>query len=122
MPIPQDSTSTSQSGIYCIRCNANGKVYVGSAVNMARRWQIHRNSLNRGDHHSQHLNRAWVKYGPAMFEWSVLELVPLDGLTKAEAKLILLAREQHHIDTLGAVRHGFNIANSGVVSWFEVHG
>ena len=98
------SAGDAKAGVYCITCNANGRVYVGSAINLARRWRQHRSSLNRGDHHSCHLMRAWQKYGPDAFEWSILELVPIDGLTKTEAKPVLLAREQHYIDTLGVDR------------------
>ncbi len=102
-----ESNSTA-SGVYMIRC-ATGKVYVGSAVDIAQRWRIHRWSLANSKHHSRHLQRAWDKYGPDAFEWSVLETVPIDGLTTEEAKQLLLDREQHHIDVNNAVRRGFNL-------------
>lgn len=63
------------SGIYAIRHLSSGKMYIGSAVNIVWRWQLHRNSLNRGDHHSRYLQRAWDKYGSDAFVWEILEVV-----------------------------------------------
>ena len=114
MPNSQDSTPLSKSGIYAITCNVNGKFYIGSAVDFAHRERNHRHELERGKHHCRHLQSAWKKYGAESFEWSILELVSIKGLTKAKAKLILLAREQYFIDTLDAVRSGFNCSpNAG---------
>ena len=38
------------SGIYQIRCRANGKIYVGSAVTLRARWDGHRRELRKGLH------------------------------------------------------------------------
>ena len=63
------------SGIYQIRCLVNGRVYIGSAVAIERRWRDHRSQLDRGIHHSRYLQRAWLKYGPDQFAFEVLEIV-----------------------------------------------
>jgi len=100
------------AGVYCITCTAEGpsfgKFYVGSTVNLARRERDHRYQLNRGKHYARHLQRAWNKYGSQAFEWSVLEYVPTEGLTIEEFRLLLITREQYHIDGHDAVRRGFN--------------
>jgi group I intron endonuclease len=36
------------SGIYQIRCIPTGKIYVGSAVNLRKRWDQHHRSLRKG--------------------------------------------------------------------------
>lgn len=41
------------AGIYGIRNNVNQKIYVGSAVNIKRRWKEHRTLLRKGAHHSR---------------------------------------------------------------------
>jgi group I intron endonuclease len=64
-----------RQGIYCIRCMANGRVYVGSALRIDLRWNLHRSDLRRGQHRSIRFQRAWNKYGADAFEWSTLELV-----------------------------------------------
>lgn len=60
-------------GIYQIRNKVNGKVYVGSSVNVRRRWVEHRRDLRRGNHYNQHLQRAWNKYGESSFEFLLVE-------------------------------------------------
>lgn len=79
-----------QAGIYCIVNRANGKFYVGSAVNLGRRWYMHRNRLNANGHRNTHLQAAWNKYGGGAFEFSVIEFV--------ENKESLIEREQAWLD------------------------
>lgn len=63
-----------KTGVYAIRNTQNGKQYVGSAaLTFASRWAIHRCDLKRGRHHSNHLQKAWDKYGEASFEFVVLQ-------------------------------------------------
>lgn len=88
------------AGIYKIQRSGTNKVYVGSAVNLHRRFRAHKALLAKGQHHSPKLQRAWSKHGAEVFEFSVLELVP------DHAKLI--EREQAWIDLLDAVTH-YNI-------------
>lgn len=71
-------------GVYQILCRANGKIYVGSAVNLSHRWHQHRNRLKFGKHRNKHLQNAWNKYGEAAFEFSVLEFVESEDLLTAE--------------------------------------
>lgn len=94
------SAILSASGIYAIRNTVNGKVYVGSAVNIEKRWRLHRNQLALSTHHSKKLQNAWNKHGSQSFVFEVLELV--------DDKSNLLEREQHWIDTLSAFSNGYN--------------
>lgn len=59
-------------GIYEIVNNANGKRYVGSSVDIEKRWRHHLWRLGRGDHHSPALQRAWNKYGGDKFIFNVI--------------------------------------------------
>ena len=90
-----------KSGIYQIVNTVNGKVYVGSAVNLGTRWQKHRYELKRQNHGNIHLQRAWNEYGADAFEFVVVEHVddPND----------LIVREQFWLDRHCAVIHGYNI-------------
>jgi len=53
------------SGVYQIRCKSNGKIYIGSAVNLRQRWDGHRRALRKQRHHNVHLQAAWNRYGEA---------------------------------------------------------
>ncbi|HZC85569.1 MAG TPA: GIY-YIG nuclease family protein, partial [Steroidobacteraceae bacterium] len=72
------------SGVYQIRCKQNGKIYVGSAVNLEWRWRSHRRDLGNGVHVNPHLQFAWNLYGEASFEFLVLEYVDEHRLLMTE--------------------------------------
>lgn len=55
------------TGIYLIRNITNGKFYVGSAVDIKKRWSKHKWSLKKNHHENLHLQRAWNKYGDSSF-------------------------------------------------------
>lgn len=64
-------------GIYLIKNNVNGKVYIGQSKNIERRLSDHkRNSLNEkaGDYNTP-LHRAFRKYGVDSFSFKVLATV-----------------------------------------------
>lgn len=79
-------------GIYAIVNTVNGKRYVGSAMNIRLRWESHRRHLANGTHHCKHLQRAWLKHGPDVFKWEIVEEVP--------DKALLIVREQAWIDSI----------------------
>lgn len=60
-------------GIYIIRNNINGNVYIGQAVDIYERWKEHVSLLRRGKHVNNHLQRAWNKYGEDNFEFNIVE-------------------------------------------------
>lgn len=76
------------SGVYQIKCITNGKIYIGSAVDLLERCEHHRSSLRRGNHRNAHLQAAWIKYGEDNFEFTVLELVDPNDLLNAEQSWI----------------------------------
>lgn len=82
--MPQPLHANSRSGIYRIVHRDSWRAYVGSAVNIRRRWNVHRQVLRRGTHHSSKLQRAWSKYGEDAFDFQVifycepLQLLPLE--------------------------------------------
>ena len=48
------------SGIYLIKCKANGIVYVGSTVDIKFRWGQHKRSFRRNSIQSnRHLQKDW---------------------------------------------------------------
>lgn len=93
---------TKETGVYGILCTVSRKWYIGStSVSFKHRWRTHKNELKRGVHHSQKLQRAWIKYGDSAFQFKVLEV------TRPEW---CLAVEQTFLDSWKTVKHGYNIA------------
>jgi len=86
-----------KSGIYEILNTANGKRYVGSAVDLKRRKRDHWRELRRNCHYNRYLQRSWNKYGAGAFVFKVLHILYSENL---------IAIEQGEIDAKGE----YNIA------------
>lgn len=77
-------TKLVNSGIYRIYNIANGKFYIGSAVNFASRWHLHLYNLDKGTHRNRHLQSAWNSYGKECFIFEILERVSRENLLAVE--------------------------------------
>lgn len=90
-------------GVYKITNLINGKIYIGSSIDINSRWKEHVRDLNKNKHHSTHLQRSWNKNGSENFEFSILE--------KCNEEEIL-DREQYYLDTLKPFdkNNGYNTA------------
>jgi group I intron endonuclease len=90
-----------KSGIYAITNKLNGKPYIGSAVDMHRRFGEHKKMLRKGWHHSVKLQHAWNKYGEDSFVFAPLIVCdPRD----------LIFFEQRFIDRFGSASNGYNVS------------
>lgn len=87
-------------GVYEIRCEINGKRYVGSSRNVEARWRRHQFDLQQGAHHAVPLQRAWLKYGAPAFMHSVLEICALEELRDVEQKYIDELKPDYNVSAL----------------------
>lgn len=76
-------------GIYEIINKDTKKSYIGSSKQIEKRWEQHLQVLEKGEHHSILLQRAWNKYGKECFEFIVKEECKEEEL---------LVREQKYLD------------------------
>lgn len=91
------------SGIYKIVHLSTGRIYVGSAANLSKRYGEHWRDLRANRHANRYLQNAWNKYGQDAFSFVVIEEIFIP---------FLLEREQLWIDKLHACdrRKGFNLS------------
>ena len=61
-------------GVYQIINNVTGWVYIGSSVNIFRRWKQHRQTLQRGAHAKPQMQRDADLHGWHSFTYELLEI------------------------------------------------
>ena len=92
--------------IYQIRNKVNNKIYIGSTINLERRWESHIYQLKNNIHHSIKLQKAWDKYGEDNFEFSIIEEFNSDN---EDDKYI---KEQYYLDLYESYTDkGYNMSN-----------
>lgn len=95
------------SGIYVIRNSINDKVYVGSAMQFRKRFNVHTSNLRKNIHHSPLLQNFVDKYGIDKLSFNIMLVCDYD-------KEVIYRHEQNFIDLLEACNRekGFNISTT----------
>lgn len=60
------------TGVYLIKNQISGKVYIGQSVNVEDRLWHHKSALKHGRHENSYLQNAWNKYGADAFLFEIL--------------------------------------------------
>lgn len=77
------------SGIYKIQSKIKPeRIYIGSAINIGKRWVMHLSHLRRNIHHSKKLQRHFNKYGEVDFDFVILLGCDKEDLIKTEQYFI----------------------------------
>lgn len=108
-------------GIYKIINKVNGKYYVGSSKNIIGyrgRWFWHKHFLRINKHSNKHLQHAWNKYGPNVWEWIIIETVEYTNLLITEQKYLNICKL--FPDTNYNICYDANRPMLGVKHTFEV--
>lgn len=95
-------------GIYMIRNEENGKVYIGQSVDILSRWKQHEKELNKGTHPGANVGGFqwdWIHYGEENFTFRIL-------IKCEEDKLLLNLLESYYIEKYHSVKCGYNIQPS----------
>jgi hypothetical protein len=76
---------SAQMGVYQIKNNANGKIYLGSSSNPDTKLLVRKGELQGGNFFIRELQEDWKKFGEENFSFEVLErLEPKDGQSMAD--------------------------------------
>lgn len=94
------------AGIYKITCTGNDKIYIGSSINIGKRFSSHRRDLERGRHGNQYLMNSYKKYGRDSLVYEMVEEV------KDPSREKLLEREKFWFDKTGCCETGLNICST----------
>jgi hypothetical protein len=64
------------AGVFMVKNIANGKILLGSSLNLEGPLNSHRFMLRIGKHENEALQTDWVAFGEASFVFEILETVP----------------------------------------------
>lgn len=97
------------SGIYKIINLSNNKYYLGSSVDIYRRFKEHFTLLRGNRHHSRSLQNAFNKYGEELFTLEITEQTIFNGVICKEYKMeYLQCLEQYYLDLYNVYTIGYN--------------
>lgn len=93
-------------GVYKILNTVTEKFYIGSSVDVEKRWATHRSELNAHSHNNSYLQNAWNKYGEDSFTFILIEEV--------SDVSILREREDYYLKLTKCTDHsvGYNLLDS----------
>jgi len=94
------------AGVYMIRNEHNGKVYIGSSCNIEQRIEQHRRDLLHGTHHCKELQEDYNKRHPMTTD--VLYVMPVSRSNRTHNRDKLYAYEWKYIEKYGAMTTGYN--------------
>lgn len=83
-----ETVTVHNTGIYKITNTANGKFYVGSAVNIKQRFAQHRSSFKYNKHDNNYLQKAWNKYGKQVFKLEVILYCDSENMLFYEQRIL----------------------------------
>lgn len=90
-------------GIYIIKNTVNGKVYIGSSIDIKTRLIRHKSMLRGGYHDNEYLQNSFNKYGESSFTFEVVDECSSDELH---------IKENKHIEEFKSnnLNYGYNLA------------
>lgn len=93
-----------KAGVYIIKNTVNNKCYIGSSININKRFAAHKSKLRGNYHPNKFLQASWNKYGENVFEFKVLKECDHD-LAKEEQQLIDLYKSSDN-------NYGYNLSKT----------
>jgi hypothetical protein len=88
------------SGVFQIKNNANGKVLLGSSLNLEGPLNKHRFMLTINGHPNKELQKDWNELGPDQFSFEILETVRLSDHPNFNLKDELILLEEIWLEKL----------------------
>ena len=101
---------TKPAGIFMVKNTVNGKVLLGSSLNLEGPLNRHRFMLKIGSHTNKVLQKDWDEYGPDKFIFEVLEEIKIQNNPNFNLNDELTLLEEIWLEKLQPVGdHGYNI-------------
>jgi len=107
------SFNKKKAGIYLWTHKESNKKYVGSAFDLSRRLRAHY-SLSNLEQVNHYISRALLRHTHSAFSLSILQYIDVSNLSKKEARILILSREQYYIDLIQPKYNILKVAGSSL--------
>ena len=98
-----------QAGVFQVKNTENGKVLLGSSLNLDGPLNSHKFMLTIGSHRNKILQQEWNEYGPDKFVFEILEVVKVKDDPNFNISDELTLLEQIWLEELHPFgEHGYN--------------
>ena len=87
-------------GVFQIKNNVNGKIFIDSCFEVAKDKQREYFGLRLGSHMNKELQKEWNEYGEDSFSYEILEMVEYDKSTDTDLKYELKKLEEKWLEKL----------------------
>lgn len=87
-------------GVYQIKNQRNGKIFIGSSMNIPGKFNSHRFQLNFKVHRNKALQEDWDSYGSQAFAFDILETIKAEAITEADWREAVTALEDKWLERL----------------------
>jgi len=101
------------SGVYMWKHEESGKIYIGSAVDLSKRFSLYF-SKSYLEKNKSYINNAILLHGYSLFSLTILEYIETSNLSKEEARKLILKLEQQNLDLLKPEYNILKIAGSSL--------
>jgi group I intron endonuclease len=108
MPIVYSNAETEKSsiltnnkgkaGIYLWEHNDSGKIYIGSAFDLYKRLRNYYSYSYLNRYKRMYIYNALLSHGYSAFSLTILEYIDISNLSKADARKLIIEREQYYLD------------------------
>lgn len=103
------------SGIYGIRSLAHPeRIYIGSSIDIRKRWRRHIEALKKGKHHSSRMQYHYNKYGEGDFVFEVIVRCNTVDLIKAEQSFLDIYRPYFNVCRLAGSSLGMKHSKESI--------
>jgi len=89
-----------RAGIYQWRHIKSGQIYIGSAVDLSKRFKNYYNKAYVICYKTSYINNALFSHGYSSFSLTILEYLDITNLSLEETRKFILEREQSYLDSL----------------------
>jgi hypothetical protein len=107
----EDKEREKPAGIFQVKNLANGRVLLGSGLNLEGPLNSHRFMLTIGRHRNEELQRDWNTFGPENFVFEILEVVKTGSDPGFDVNDELTLLEQIWIEKLQPFGEGVTTGN-----------